>query len=108
MLLHTRLRNIAKIAPQARLSNFVAGVASVTPKGIKMNTQSLPKNVQEAHQDAQNLIDWLSISGVAERYNLEVGYLIGMLKMCIHSCTTEEAVGDIYLLADYIKGAVGT
>lgn len=69
-------------------------------------TESLPTSVQEAHQDAQNLINWLSIPGVAERYNLEAGYLIGILKMCINSSTPEEAVGDIYLLAEYIKKMV--
>jgi len=70
------------------------------------NPQPLDERVANAHHDAQNLINWLSIPGVALRYNLEAGYLIGMFRMCMSSSTADEAVGDIELLIGYVKQTV--
>lgn len=63
--------------------------------------------IAEAHTNARNVIAWLSVPGVALRYNLEADYIIGLLKMCMESCTKWEAVEDINMLIGYVKTTVG-
>lgn len=66
-----------------------------------------PEFIQDAHRDAQAIVDWITVPGVAARYGLDVQFLAPMLITLIYSCTPDEAVGDIYLLIDHVKRAVG-
>lgn len=74
---------------------------------FEVNPESSQSIIASAHQDANAIIDWLSIPGVGERYMLDVDYVISLLRILINSCTPEQAVGDIDLLIGYVKMAVG-
>lgn len=60
--------------------------------------------IANAHHNAQSMIDWLSLPSVAERYQiLDVGYIIGLFRLLMESCTKQEAIADIELLVEYVK-----
>ena len=71
------------------------------------NPQPLDERIQEAHRNAQNIINWITVPGVGQRYDLDVEFLVLMFTVLIHSTSPMESVDDIELLIDYVRDTVG-